>query len=100
MSSKTGYRRGVKRYGRRGKAVPIDSMDSWATSPLRDALQRRRWELRLSLAEVATLSGVATSTLWRHEQGDRAPTTEQLASWAKALGLEEGLVNYQVEAAQ
>lgn len=56
---------------------------------LNTALARqRREQMGLSVAELGGLVGVAESTLWRWEAGEREPrTTDQLKQYARVLGV-------------
>lgn len=58
--------------------------------------KKRRQQMGLSVAELGGLVGVAESTLWRWEAGEREPrTTDQLRQYALVLGvsLDELLVH-------
>jgi transcriptional regulator with XRE-family HTH domain len=50
--------------------------------------RQRREEMGLSLAELGGLVGVAASTLYRWEAGEREPRSDKLAEWARVLGIE------------
>lgn len=50
--------------------------------------KKRRQQMGLSVAELGGLVGVAESTLWRWEAGEREPrTTDQLQQYARVLGV-------------
>jgi transcriptional regulator with XRE-family HTH domain len=50
--------------------------------------RQRREEMGLSLAELGGLVGVAESTLYRWEAGQREPRSDKLREWARVLGIE------------
>ncbi|MEW1611479.1 helix-turn-helix transcriptional regulator [Streptomyces sp. NPDC088744] len=50
------------------------------------AARRTRLAARLSLTEIAALCGVDPSTVWRWEQGKRAPRGEPALLYAQVLG--------------
>ena len=52
---------------------------------LSDALRERRKELRLSIEQLALLSGVSKSAISKIERGEVAPSTPVLAKLAEAL---------------
>lgn len=55
-------------------------------------LQRRRRELRLTLQDVAEMSGAGINTLSRMERGQTSPTLQTVMRVCGILGLELELV--------
>lgn len=53
-------------------------------------LRRHRQRLHLSVDQVATLSGISRSHLYKVEAGDVVPTVDVIAAVELALGLRPG----------
>lgn len=48
-------------------------------------LRKRREELKLSQSELARRSGLTPAAIWQYERGERAPSSEALASLSREL---------------
>jgi transcriptional regulator with XRE-family HTH domain len=60
----------------------------------RNKLRQLRDRSRLSLAEVSILTGYATSTISKHESGDRALTDDAIEKYAKLYKVETHEIFY------
>ncbi len=53
---------------------------------MKNNLAQIRYQLNMSLSELARLSGVSKGHLWKIEQGNRAPTVPIAYAICKAVG--------------
>ncbi len=55
----------------------------------KETMKRRRLRLKLTIDEVAALSGVSARSIKRYEDGPTTPSAEALASLARVYGKPE-----------
>jgi len=64
---------------------------------LQETIKRVRQQAKLSLREMAVITGISASSLSRFETGKLSPTCDDLIEIAKACGLGMGVSFYHVE---